>query len=39
MDKDLFKKTENSLYRYYSKDKSIKALREKVEILKSKYLE
>ena len=33
MDKELFKKTESSLYRYYSKDKSIKALKEKVDIL------
>lgn len=33
MDKDLFKKTERSLYKYYSKDKSIKALKEKIDIL------
>ena len=33
MDKELYKKTESSLYRYYSKDKSIKALKEKEDIL------
>lgn len=33
MNKELFKETENKLYRYYSKDKFIKSLKDKLKLL------